>query len=469
MMNLGLGEHGEGIVYFLFSKEIDMRKWMCFVLLVVSLISTACGQAVSTTIVIEDTPESAVVAPTATTAPPAVVEPTAAPVEAPMFARDQPLRFDVGPMTVAITGTVVSGQRDRYAVSLISGELLHVNLTALEANAAFSIIKPDQTVLPGTEEGGDTTSGYWTVYEDGEYAIIVGPTRGNASYTLNVKTQDPVYAPSPDCAAIGAAAEKAVGVKFTQSNAAFHDGGQSSGIGCVLTASATGAQWDNPQVPIDLLIPTLSDWVNEGEIAGGPTGMVFGFFKGDQWLQVSSDWQPAADANCPQDQPISACDLKPEQKLYTLGLTAAQGVWGNMVYKPIRRDDCRQLSQELMAVVPAGFTLSYAAPFLDYASGETGLGCALTIQGTGAELGDLGSLSTRLSSAFPEWTVNQTYAADGPTGFAIAFNRAQALLMLNVQWVPAPGVTCPDDQPIALCNIQPEQMLYTIELHAAQK
>jgi len=40
-------------------------------------------------------------------------------------------------------------------------------------------------------------------------------------------------------------------------------------------------------------------------------------------MLIDVEWLPSPDANCPTDQPISACDLKPEQKLYTIQIQTA--------------------------------------------------------------------------------------------------------------------------------------------------
>ncbi|MCE1252440.1 MAG: hypothetical protein LWX83_02700 [Anaerolineae bacterium] len=117
-----------------------------------------------------------------TTSPTAV--PTVVPVSGPV---NQTIRFDAGPMSVQLTGAVVSGQRDRYNLSLSKGEMLDVIITSLEANAVFSIIGPDGNALPGTEEGKDTNNWAVPAPSDGSYSIVVGSTRGNATYTLDVK------------------------------------------------------------------------------------------------------------------------------------------------------------------------------------------------------------------------------------------------------------------------------------------
>ena len=94
-------------------------------------------------------------------------------------------------MDVTLNGSVISGQRDRYTLDLLKGEMLDVILTSNEANAAFTIIGPDNNPLMGTEEGKDTNNWAVPAPSNGSYAIQVGPTRGNATYTLKVKVSGP--------------------------------------------------------------------------------------------------------------------------------------------------------------------------------------------------------------------------------------------------------------------------------------
>ncbi len=107
-------------------------------------------------------------------------------VPVPKIAKDEPIRFDEGAMSVEIDGALISGERDRYTLSAKAGETLEVMVTSLEDNAAFTILGPDNKPLPGTEEGKDCTDWAKPVPADGTYAILVGSTRGNAAYTLKV-------------------------------------------------------------------------------------------------------------------------------------------------------------------------------------------------------------------------------------------------------------------------------------------
>jgi hypothetical protein len=104
------------------------------------------------------------------------------------IAKDQSIRFDTSPVNVTLDGAVISGERDRYTLSLLAGETLDVIVTSVEGNAVFTIIGPDGNPLPGTEEGKDINNWAVPITVEGMYSILVGPTRGNATYTLVVKS-----------------------------------------------------------------------------------------------------------------------------------------------------------------------------------------------------------------------------------------------------------------------------------------
>jgi hypothetical protein len=102
------------------------------------------------------------------------------------IAVDQPIRFAEGPLTFEINGAVISGDRDRYTFSAMAGEMLEVQVSSMEGNAVFTIVGPDNNPLPGTEEGKDINIWSVPIPVEGTYAILVGSTRGNATYTLKV-------------------------------------------------------------------------------------------------------------------------------------------------------------------------------------------------------------------------------------------------------------------------------------------
>jgi hypothetical protein len=99
----------------------------------------------------------------------------------------EPIQFAAGETAATVEGAVLRGERMRYIVSAQAGQEMRVTLSSLEDNAVFTIYDPTSSVIPGTEEGNDVTDFTFTLPESGDYVIIVGATRGNATYTLEVE------------------------------------------------------------------------------------------------------------------------------------------------------------------------------------------------------------------------------------------------------------------------------------------
>lgn len=96
------------------------------------------------------------------------------------------VRFARGRTTAVLKGAVVRGTQDRYILGARAGQTMIVHITSLEKNAVFVILGPDGTALQGAEEGTDATDWSGTLPMSGDFSIWVGPTRGNATYTLEV-------------------------------------------------------------------------------------------------------------------------------------------------------------------------------------------------------------------------------------------------------------------------------------------
>jgi len=141
----------------------------------------------------------------------------------------------------------------------------------------------------------------------------------------------------------------------------------------------------------------------------------------------------------------------------------------NSNYEPVSPAVCQTLQEIANQTLVTTFTMESGIPFTDPLSGESGLGCLLTTTGTGADFSDPNKVTTDLVSAFIGWTEQPAYQADGPTGAATAMTRDMGLMLIRAEWMPAPEVQCPSDQPISACDIKPEQKLYTIQIQAAQK
>jgi len=78
----------------------------------------------------------------------------------------------------------VRGTRDIYLLRARRGQAMTVNITSVEKNAVFDIQGPNGEFL--REEG---TSWRGVLPATGDYSIIVGGTRGNASYRMQVSVR----------------------------------------------------------------------------------------------------------------------------------------------------------------------------------------------------------------------------------------------------------------------------------------
>lgn len=107
------------------------------------------------------------------------------------------IRFPRGSTSTTIEGGVIRGERDLYF--LIANVKQTIKISALEDNAVFQIYKPGYTVsendgfteidgesLPETGETNDAKVWKGVLPVSGKYLIVVGGTRGNAHYRLQV-------------------------------------------------------------------------------------------------------------------------------------------------------------------------------------------------------------------------------------------------------------------------------------------
>ena len=113
------------------------------------------------------------------------------------------IRFEPGARSTVVSGAVVRGDRDVYAFSARKGQTTEVSVKSVESNAVISVWRPGAqigaspgndiqgTALPGAGERADATRWRGRLPETGRYLIVVGPTRGNASYELRLSIGAP--------------------------------------------------------------------------------------------------------------------------------------------------------------------------------------------------------------------------------------------------------------------------------------
>ncbi len=89
--------------------------------------------------------------------------------------------FDAGKSSTSVTGSVVRGDRDLYTLTARGGQSMNLSMTSLENNAAFDVVDPSGLIL-----GTELTKEKILLPHTGDYQIIVGGTRGNATYDLAI-------------------------------------------------------------------------------------------------------------------------------------------------------------------------------------------------------------------------------------------------------------------------------------------
>jgi hypothetical protein len=109
------------------------------------------------------------------------------------------ISFAMGKSAAAIDNSVVRGEVKYYTLRARKGQRLSATITALEKNAVFQIYRPGYAFMPdqsaltttstflrGAGETDDAATWEGELPSTGNYLIVVGATRGNATYRLNI-------------------------------------------------------------------------------------------------------------------------------------------------------------------------------------------------------------------------------------------------------------------------------------------
>jgi len=118
---------------------------------------------------------------------------------APAFAREiRPLEFSRGASSAVVSDAVVRGTRSVYSFEARKGQWATIVVTAVESNAAISVWRPgakatfgefveiDGRALAGAGELDEAKKWQGRLPDTGTYLIVVGPTRGNATFELSL-------------------------------------------------------------------------------------------------------------------------------------------------------------------------------------------------------------------------------------------------------------------------------------------
>ena len=115
----------------------------------------------------------------------------------------KPFYFATGSTSGTAGGRVLRGERNLYSLKATAGQTMTVTITTPDDNAVFQIYEPGTTIgrdtdgtlefhgnaLRGATAGEDTTRWSGHLPKSGTYLIVVGGTRGNARYSMDVKIE----------------------------------------------------------------------------------------------------------------------------------------------------------------------------------------------------------------------------------------------------------------------------------------
>ncbi|MBN2385390.1 MAG: hypothetical protein JXB85_00090 [Anaerolineales bacterium] len=149
-------------------------------------------------------------------------------------------------------------------------------------------------------------------------------------------------------------------------------------------------------------------------------------------------------------------------RLVSLGVLV--GVLGGCAgprFTPLTADNCRVRAELVSAALGVEVAVVTDAPFTDPLSGDSGSACQITAEGSGLSVAQFWAAAQQLQEKFDfDWDPDPAYAASGPTGASGAFRKWNALCLWEASWQPVPQAECPADQPITVCELTPEQVLY---------
>jgi hypothetical protein len=111
--------------------------------------------------------------------------------------------FATGSTRGTAGGHVLRGARDLYSVKAMAGQIMTVTITAPDDNAVFQIYEPGAQIgrdadgllqfagkaLAKADDGDDATRWSGRLPRSGTYLIVIGSTRGNARYSVDVKIE----------------------------------------------------------------------------------------------------------------------------------------------------------------------------------------------------------------------------------------------------------------------------------------
>jgi putative hemolysin len=159
------------------------------------------------------------------------------------------------------------------------------------------------------------------------------------------------------------------------------------------------------------------------------------------------------------------------QVLSTLAFMPPEVAQAGAAIQPLVEELCNGQAQAMSHFLHDMIPTVTEEPLSDPVTGASGVGCQSTIVGTGADFESPSAVVDVLGDMLEEqgWTEDPMLASGGPTGAGKGYRKEDQICLANAIWVPDESANCPDGQPISVCEVEPDQQIYTITLNCGEE
>jgi hypothetical protein len=132
--------------------------------------------------------------------------------------------------------------------------------------------------------------------------------------------------PAAECQKFAGQAQEALGFPMKAGEDDFTDlTDGSDGRACHISGSASDQTYGAPSEPAAKLAKLFGDWKTDpARDADGPDGAEKGYVSGNRIATIQVNWEPGPGVVCSDKQPLSACKILPQQKLWSAMIDIAE-------------------------------------------------------------------------------------------------------------------------------------------------
>jgi hypothetical protein len=147
-------------------------------------------------------------------------------------------------------------------------------------------------------------------------AIALGLSGASAAHAQDAPAFHPI--PAADCQSLASQLQGAAGFAMSAAEDDFTDlADGSEGRSCHITGSASDQSFAGPADLVAKIAKVFADWRDDpSRAADGPDGAERGYVKDTRIATVDVSWEPGPGVVCSDKQPLAACKILPQQKLW---------------------------------------------------------------------------------------------------------------------------------------------------------